>query len=1287
MSRDTDQQDTAEVERVENTRGVRDVRRSMGGADTTRRRFVGGLASLLAASAFSLTVADETAAQVTDGDDGTIQKLGSPDGTVEVTVDVTDGTPSYTVAYGGRTVIADAGLGFEFRNQPDFGEGLAVTGSERSATDETWTPVWDQYEEIHEQYEELRLGLAESGEDGRALTLEVRAFDDGVGFRYIFPKDGGFGDFVISAEHTEFAFADDYTAWWIPNDFNSYEYTYNETPLSEVGSGSSFGGAHTPITMQADDDLFLSVHEANLVDYAGLSVEPTSETGTTFESTLAPLPDGTKVSASAPHRTPWRTVQLGERPGDLIESNLIVNLNEDYDPAEFPHGVDWIEPQKFIGVWWLMITGRADWEYKGMQAGNHGAQTGRVKQYMDFASEHDISGVLVEGWNVGWSSYPDGGGGAFDFTEPYPDFDLEEVTSYGPSLDPPTQMTMHNETAGGFENYESQLDEAYPLYDSLGIHTVKTGYVNDDGNLAGEGHNHHDQVLVNHHHLVAQTAAANRQMLEMHEPIHPTGRRRSYPNLMTREGVYGQEYDAFGEVPPSHHVTFPFTRMLGGPVEFTPGIFDMDSGSGGVETTRAKQLAMYPTYFSGLQMVADLPSSYLADQPATISADAVAQAEFGDLDGITTAASWANAQGERYVEIDPNGVDTGSTVTWTVEDTEPGEYDLHLRYASDEENNAVPADEPRTATITVDGSPVTQLTFPTTDYWDVWDSVSTTVRLEADTETVGVLLGEDDTGGFNLDSVALSDPDDPMPEPETAPIRGPTVDAFQFIEDVPAGGGWDDTRVLDSSIGEYMVTARKKEDVWYLGAMTDENGRALDVDLGFLGPRFKHGHGNHGRGKDHGHEWNGDHGREHGHGRGKAHGHERNHDHGRHRGGKHGHGDHHGPRGPKYVAEIYSDGIDASYDRNLEPVRIDEVLVTPDTSLLVSMVGSGGTAVRLRPARGREIRDLPEYRRPEQDVNVAIDSEPFIREPFITATGSNDGDYIGGTTVELVVDGDVVSVSNVRFPPNTANATDEFAYALNEPGTYDVTVRTTGGVTLASESVTVTPPETVATIDDPTGDDYGPGEYTYPTADAYHDGAFDLSSVSVAQTPSLARFTFEVETLYDVWGGRFSPSMFVLWVRDPEKSGGATESLDDLGANVSFEKPWHYRLHVTGWAMAAVDAGGSALTDEDGNAVAIRPAVDFEAGTVTLDIDRDAFGGTTPANLEIVAGVGSEEYGAFRPVHVEASAHRFGGAKADAVDEAPLLIDVTTPTDVPQAEALAYAADELATLSYVSLDQ
>jgi len=1231
----------------------------------SRRQFVGGLSSLLAAAAFSRDVPASVAAQVTDGDDATTQTVSSPDGTVEVTVDVVDGNPTYSVAHEGTTVLEESALGFEFQNQPSFGDSLAVTGSERSETDTTWEPVWDRYDEIDERYTELRLGLEEMADPGRAGTLELRVFDDGLGFRFVFGEGFGGEDdqFVLTSERTEFDFAGDYTSWWIPNDYNNFEVEYRETRLSDIAgeldsvSGQiedGGDGVHTPTTLKTNSGRYLSVHEADLTDYASLALTPTG--GRTLESTLAPLPDGTKVSASAPHVTPWRTVQVTTSPGELIESNLVVNLNDDYDPAVFEQGVDWIEPQKFIGIWWLMITGRADWEFQGPQTGNHGAQTGRAKQYMDFASEHDIPGVLIEGWNQGWSSYP-GDGSAFDFTEPYPDFDLQAVTSYGPSLDPPTQMTMHNETAGDFQNYESQASEAFSLYDDLGIRTIKNGYVADSGNLAGEGYSHHNQVLVNHHTVIAETAAANRQMLDIHEPIHPTGRRRTYPNLMTREGVKGQEYDSFGFVSPEHHVTFPFTRMLGGPVEYTPGIFDMESGAGGIETTRAKQLAMYPTYFSGLQMVADLPSSYLADQPATLSSSAVTQAEFGDGDAFPTGAKWPNAQGEQYVRVDPNSAERGAAVTWTV-DGASGEYDLHLRYASDAENNAVPEGTDRTATVTIDDKPATQVTFPPTEYWNVWESVSTTVTVEDGSE-VAVVLGEDDTGGLNLDSVALTAPGESMPEPDTAPIRGETVDAFQFIEDVPAAG-WDDTRVLDAEIGDYMVTARQKGEEWYVGAMTDEGGRALDVPLEFLSPRSERAseRGNGGNRNEKGNN-----------GRGNG-----------NNGGR-------GPQGRKYVAEIYADGIDASYDDTLEPVRVDEAVVTPSSTVLASMVGSGGTAIRLRPAKGQEINDLPEYERPEQDVQVTVDGEVFIDEPFVTASGSNDGDYIGGTTVEIYVDGEFQQTTNVRFPPNTATASETLSYTIGEPGTYEVEIRGTDGTVLASQSVTIKPPATVAELTDPSGDDDGPGEYTYPTDSSFPDGAFDLRSLTVEQTPSLHQFTFDVEILNNAFGSErgFSPHMFVLWIRDPSKDSGSTSSLDDLGANVEFEDAWHYRLEVSGFTKSVVDADGSALRDDEGNAVSVRDVVDTDAGTVTLRIDRAALGGVDAADLEVVGMVQSEAFGSLRPVEVENGDFVFGGAKDGAVDNAPRIMDLVTPDGVDQTEALAYSADERATLPFVSL--
>lgn len=983
----------------------------------SRRDFIGGL-SLFAAAAYSLSVPDNVAAQVTDGDDTVTQTVTSPNGRIAVTVDVADGISSYSVAYDGTTVVADSALGFEFQNQDTFREGLTVTGSERSTVDTTWTPVWDQYEEIREQYEELRLGLKESEKPGRAGTLAVRVFDDGFGFRFVFGDD--FGRFVITSERTEYNFTGDYTSWWIPNDYNNFEVEYEETPLSDISStleeewGGEFDGVHTPMTMQTDEDRYISVHEANLDDYASLAITPTSG-DTAFESTLAPLPDGTKVSASAPHMTPWRTLQIGTHPGDLIESNLIVNLNEDYSDDVFTQGTDWIEPQKFIGIWWLMITGRADWEYQGPQTGTHGAQTGRAKQYMDFASEHGIPGVLIEGWNQGWSSYP-GDGSGFDFTEPYPDFDLQEVTSYGPSLDSPTQMTMHNETAGDFQTYESQIDEAFSLYDDLGIRTIKNGYVADDGDLAGEGHNHHNQVLVNHHTQVAETAAANRQMLDMHEPIHPTGRRRTYPNLMTREGVKGQEYDSFESISPEHHVTFPFTRMLGGPVEFTPGIFDMDSGSGGIETTRAKQLAMYPTYFSGLQMAADLPSSYLADQPATLRVGEVAQAEFGDRHGFSTAAQWGNAQGEAYVPVDPNSVDSGSTISWTIEDVdEAGEYDLHLRYASDKENNAVPADTDRTVTVTVNGSSRTQITAPPTKYWDVWETISTTISLKTGDNDISLTLTDEDTGGFNLDSIAVSETGGSMPEPKSAPIRGPTVPEFQFIEDVPAAG-WDDTRVLDASIGDYTVTARQDGDEWYVGAMTDENARALDIPLDFLNPGSKNGTK-----------------------RGRSDNSENT------------------PNGPKFVAEIYSDGIEATFDENLTDVRIDKAIVDPSTTICASMIQSGGQAIRLIRVTDEEMNNLPVYEPPDQQYTAFEAPEVAVSGQSIpiTVAGTNSGTVIGGETVNVFVDGEQVGTAFVRVAPGGNESTVRVKLPSVAPGEHEIMIGRSRDETLPSRTIRI----------------------------------------------------------------------------------------------------------------------------------------------------------------------------------------------------------------------------------------
>jgi hypothetical protein len=393
------------------------------------------------------------------------------------------------------------------------------------------------------------------------------------------------------------------------------------------------------------------------------------------------------------------------------------------------------------------------------------------------------------------------------------------------------------------------------------------------------------------------------------------------------------------------------------------------------------------------------------------------------------------------------------------------------------------------------------------------------------------------------------------------------------------------------------------------------------------------------------------------------------------------------PRGPSYVVEIYADGIDANDAGSRDDVRIDEAVVDPNTTLLASMADSGGTAVRFRPARGRDVAELPTYERPTQAFDVSIQADPFVQEPFVSARGSNDGDFIGGTTLELLVDGEVTTSTNVRLPPNASGVTVEINESIAAPGSDDVMIRRADGPTLASRAVAVRPPATVATLPDPAGDDDGPGGYTYPTDGAFRDGAFDLRSVGVRQTPSLQQFAFEVETLYDAFGGGngFSPQLFVCWLRDPDRADGSTTSLDDLGATVDFEAPWHYRLRVDGFNVGLVDDTGGPVRDGEETPVVPRVDADPAAGTVTLGVDRAAFDGVDASTLEVVPAVGSENFGALRPVAETAGAFSFGGARPGAVANAPLLLDVVTPDDVSQAAALDYDADERATLPFVSL--
>ena len=894
-STDTGTADTGEADSgTPDTNGA-DVDTGSPDADPTesvgRRGFLGGVAGLMAAASYSATVPESVAGRIANDADSDAQRVSSPDGSVEVEFDVSDGVPTYAVAFEGTTHLDSSAIGFEFRNQPTFGVSsgdtpgseVTVSGTERGSETERWTPLWDQYDEVAEEYTYLRVGLTETSGPERSANLEFRVFDDGVGFRVVLGEEfaRNSGQTVVTSENTQFDFGGDYDAWWIPNEFVNprFEQEYQETTLSAIEGGTRTtrpndndvrNGAHTPFTVKADDDAYLSVHEADLTDYATMSLSPTAETGgTEFSAELAPLPDGTKVSRAPPVATPWRTIQVGRNPGELRESSMIPLLNDEVDESVLPTvggqpDTSWITPRKYVGIWWTMIAGNAKWEYKTdeeiRENGNdpagyiHGARTERMKRYMEFASENGVESVLVEGWNRGWSSYP-GSGVAMDFDASYPDFDLKETTDFGQSLSPSVEMTAHNETGGNVVNYEEQIrgDDIFEFYEENHIRSIKNGYVNDAGiGHTGDGGeattSQHSQIAVNHHELVARQAAMDRQLLERHEATKPTGKRRTYPNIAATETIKAQEYDGFSalssDVRPDHHVTIPFTRMLAGPASYQPGIFDItfnDTTGGQIQTTRAKQLAMYPSYNAGIQMAADRIEAYVNPD---VQVGQFVQAPSGDLGEFVTADNWRDAFGTHYVAVDPNRVPSDSSVEWTVTDVPAdGEYDLHLRYASAPEANAPRVVENGSPEATLRVNDTTETIAPSfTGYWDDWQVFTTTVELAEGDNTVAIELHYDDSGetftgdvgGFNLNTVAVSEQgaDSPMPADYTDYEPGSenfeTEPAWEFLDAVPAGD-WDDTVIPGGEIGDYTVTARQKGEEWFVGAMTNGDGRAVDI--------------------------------------------------------------------------------------------------------------------------------------------------------------------------------------------------------------------------------------------------------------------------------------------------------------------------------------------------------------------------------------------------------------------------------------------------------------------------
>jgi alpha-glucosidase len=533
----------------------------------------------------------------------------SPDGRNKVGVTIFEGKAYYILSRDGRSLMQPSMLGFEFKGAPRLRDGLRIVGSKRASHDETWTQPWGEVARVRDHHNELRVSVVETTAPARKFNFVVRAFNDGVGFRYEFPAQPALTDFVISDELTQFNLADDAKAWWIPSNrprLDRSEMLYSSSPVSVIDS------IQTPLTMQTrDGKTFMVIHEANLVDYARMNLAGPRMDSRTLRVALAPWQNGDKVRGRTPFMTPWRTIQLADRAADLSPSVLGLNLN----PPNVLGDVSWIKPMKYVGIWWGMHINTMTWN----SGPKHGATTENTKRYIDFAAANGLGGVLVEGWNVGWDGDWIKNANAFSFTKAYPDYDLPGLARYAQSKG--VKLIVHNETSGGVVNYERQMEAAYALYHSLGLDAIKSGYVTD---TTPEGNSHHSQFMVRHYRKAIETAAKYHIMLDVHEPIHDTGERRTYPNMMSREGARGQEYNAWGGEggnPPEHETNLYFARMLAGPMDFTPGIFDLliERGTGRPRrpeeshprTTLAKQLALYVVLYSPLQMAADLPENYV----------------------------------------------------------------------------------------------------------------------------------------------------------------------------------------------------------------------------------------------------------------------------------------------------------------------------------------------------------------------------------------------------------------------------------------------------------------------------------------------------------------------------------------------------------------------------------------------------------------------------------------------------------------------------------------------------
>ena len=560
----------------------------------------------------------------------------SPNGEVTMFFTFTEtGTPIYTLNYKGKQVIKPSQLGLQLVNDKhSLMDDFKIADTESKEVDETWNPVWGEESQIRNKYNEMAVMMMQDGTN-RKLTIRFRLFDDGLAFRYEFPEQREMAYLTIKEEKTQFAMTGDHTAWWIPGDYDTQEYDYNKSKLTEIrglmkaaitgnASQTSFSptGVQTSLMLKTADGIYINIHEAALMNYACMHLD-LDDKNLLFTSWLTPDANGTKGHLQTPTTSPWRTIIVSDDARKILASRMTYNLNEPSKIAD----PSWIKPGKYVGVWWEMITGKSSWSYtnqypsvilgqtdftKAKPNGTHGATTANVKKYIDFAALHGFDGVLVEGWNVGWEDwFGQAKDHVFDFITPYPDFNVTEVREYAKSKG--VKMIMHHETSGSTRNYERYLDTAFKFMKANNYDAVKTGYV---GNILPRGEYHYSQWINNHYQFVVEKAAQYKIMVNAHEAVRPTGLARTWPNMIGNESARGTEYQAFGGSKPNHTTILPFTRQIGGPMDYTPGIFEMDISKINPEnkswcnTTLANQLALYVTMYSPLQMAADLPENY-----------------------------------------------------------------------------------------------------------------------------------------------------------------------------------------------------------------------------------------------------------------------------------------------------------------------------------------------------------------------------------------------------------------------------------------------------------------------------------------------------------------------------------------------------------------------------------------------------------------------------------------------------------------------------------------------------